>query len=175
MTHHELSTNTKNAPKFQYSFHVLFYLVLIEKIIKSFHIVTPNSLKPSRCTPTHQELSKDSKSMWLRNLNVTNKTNKTNNLASQIDMGGCGWEISMWRTTQNKTNYLASQIDMGGCRQNASKLSRNNRVVNSWWKLSRKNCLRREEAYPLKTSTFIHSFYFCLKLLVQYLVQYAHR
>ncbi len=32
---------------------------------------------------------------------------------------------------QNKTNYLASQIDMGGCRQNASKLSSNNCVVNS--------------------------------------------
>jgi hypothetical protein len=55
--------------------------------------------------------------MWLKNLNVT-----------------------------KKTNYLASQIDIGGCKQNASKLSSNNCVINSWWKISRKNCLRREEA-----------------------------
>jgi hypothetical protein len=50
------------------------------------------------------------------------------------------------KTKQNKTNCLASQIDMGGCRQNASKLSSDNCVVNLWWKISRKNCLRREEA-----------------------------
>jgi hypothetical protein len=31
-------------------------------IINSFHTRVPNSLKPSQCTPTHWELSKDTKS-----------------------------------------------------------------------------------------------------------------
>jgi hypothetical protein len=32
-------------------------------MIKSFHTVAPNSLKPSCCTPIHQELSDDTKSV----------------------------------------------------------------------------------------------------------------
>jgi hypothetical protein len=32
-------------------------------IINSFHTIAPNSLKPSWCTPTHQELSEDTKSV----------------------------------------------------------------------------------------------------------------
>jgi hypothetical protein len=59
-------------------------------IINSFHTAAPNSLKPSQCTPTHWELSKDTKSMaWSTvvwewgDLNVT-KQNKTTLLHSCI-------------------------------------------------------------------------------------------
>ncbi len=53
-------------------------------IINSSHTGPPNSLKPSLCTPTHRELSEDTKSAtWSTVV----------------------WEISAW---QNKTNYLGS-------------------------------------------------------------------
>jgi hypothetical protein len=58
-------------------------------IINSFHIVAPNTLKPSWCTPTHHELSKDTKSTtWSTVV----------------------WEISTWKTKQttHKIDYLAS-------------------------------------------------------------------
>jgi hypothetical protein len=51
-------------------------------IINSFHTGRPNSLKPSWCTPTHQELSKDTKSatwstMVWKILAWQNKTKQT--------------------------------------------------------------------------------------------------
>ncbi len=53
-------------------------------IINSFHIVVPNNLKQSQCTPTHWELSKDTKSVaW----------------STMV------WEILAW---QNKTKCFAS-------------------------------------------------------------------
>jgi hypothetical protein len=56
--------NTKDTPKLQWRFCFQFYLIFIEKngsIINSFHIIAPNSLKPSQCTLTHQEHSNDTK------------------------------------------------------------------------------------------------------------------
>ncbi len=58
-------------------------------IINSFHTIGPKNLKPSQCTLTYQELSKDNK-------NTT--------------WGSMVWEIWTW---QNKTNYLASCINIG--------------------------------------------------------------
>ncbi len=61
-------------------------------IINSFYTVTPNSLKPSQCTPTHRELYKDIKSFtWSTPL---------------------VWAISAWqnKTKQNKgcVNYIVA-------------------------------------------------------------------
>jgi hypothetical protein len=52
-------------------------------IINSFQTVTPNNLKPSQCTLTHEELSNTKNATWSRVVS----------------------ETSPW---QNKTNYLAS-------------------------------------------------------------------
>jgi hypothetical protein len=61
-----LSNNTKNAPQIpiQFSVSILFSFHWENgSIINSFHTIPPNSLKPSWCNPTHQELSKDTKSV----------------------------------------------------------------------------------------------------------------
>jgi len=51
----------------------------------SFHTIAPNSLKLSRCTPTHQEIFEDIKSMaW----------------STMV------WEISAWQTKQDKIDKL---------------------------------------------------------------------
>ncbi len=48
----------------QFSVSILFYFLWENgSIINSFYTITPNSLKPSQCTPTHQELYKDIKSL----------------------------------------------------------------------------------------------------------------
>ncbi len=75
-----------NLTVFNTIFQFRFYFVFHREngsIINSFHTAAPNSLKPSECTPTNWELSKDTKSMaWSTviwewgDLNVT-KQNKT--------------------------------------------------------------------------------------------------
>ncbi len=72
----------------QFSVLILFHFHWENgSIINSFHTISPKSLKPSQCTPTHGELSKSTKSVpW-----------------------SCGLgDLSM--TKQNKANYLASAI-----------------------------------------------------------------
>jgi hypothetical protein len=58
-------------------------------------IISLNTTKSPKCTPTHQGLSNSTKSMMekigLRDFNVTNKTNKSNKLHSSIDRF---WAIS---------------------------------------------------------------------------------
>jgi hypothetical protein len=61
-------------------------------IINSLHTVTPNILKPSRCTPTHWELSQD-----------------TNNTAWSMVV----WEISAWQTKQNKLLHFIDRCERG--------------------------------------------------------------
>ncbi len=51
-------------------------------IINSFDTVAPNSLKPSRCTPTHQELSKDTRAQHEVPWFGRSQSDKTNYLAS---------------------------------------------------------------------------------------------
>ncbi len=66
----------------QFSVSILFtFHWEIGSIINGFYTVTPNSLKPSQCTPTHQELYKDIKSFTWSTL---------------------VWAISAW---QNKTKH----------------------------------------------------------------------
>ncbi len=52
-------------------------------------IISLNTTKPPKCTPTHQGLSNSTKSMMekigLRDLNVTNKTNKSNKLSASFN------------------------------------------------------------------------------------------
>ncbi len=47
----------------QFSISIFFnFYSKNDSIINSFHTIAPNSLKPSQCTHTHRELSKDTKS-----------------------------------------------------------------------------------------------------------------
>ncbi len=56
------------------------------------HGVCPNTIKPTQCTSSHQELSNDTKSLTkspivLRDLKVANKTNKLPSLIDTIEPG----------------------------------------------------------------------------------------
>jgi hypothetical protein len=56
------------------------------------HGACPNTMKPTQCTSSHQELSNDTKSLTkspivLRDLKVANKTNKLPSLIDTIEPG----------------------------------------------------------------------------------------
>jgi hypothetical protein len=60
-------------------------------MINSFHTLAPKNLKPSDCTPTHWELSEDTKSV-----------------ACSAAVG----EISVWQTKQNKLPCFIDRLQI---------------------------------------------------------------
>ncbi len=91
LTHWGLSKNTKNSPKIPIQFSVLILFNFHWEngsIFNSFYTIAPNSLKPSQCTSTHRELSKD--------------TQECGNETAMV------WEISAWqyKTKQKETTLL---------------------------------------------------------------------
>ncbi len=66
--HQDLSNNTKGTLQFLQNFQLQFNLIFSEKnhsILKNFYNASPNTIKLSRCTPPHWELSKETKNtIW---------------------------------------------------------------------------------------------------------------
>jgi hypothetical protein len=70
----------------EFSFFILFNFHWKNgSITNSFHTIAPNSLKPSWCTLTHQELSKDMKSAAWNTLVGRSRQTKQNKLPLFID------------------------------------------------------------------------------------------
>jgi hypothetical protein len=90
--HQDLSNSTKRTFQSLWSFQLQFNLVhwRNHSIFKNFYTTSPNAMKPNRCTPSPQELFKETTNViwsipvqWISS--VQNKTKQTNKLHSFID------------------------------------------------------------------------------------------